>query len=340
MRILVIADPHIPVPPRQYGGTERMVAFFCEEMRQRGHRIHLLAAPGSRSYGGRRVIHRAPSRAYLSRAFRKICFQIVSLWAARGSDLVMNFGRLDYLWALLRTRVPVVCRFENPVPQSEIDWMLSHRRERVRFLGISHSQMDGLEPRELIDVIYNPTDTDRFRMQEKPDEPPYLAFLGRVTSNKGADTAIEVARQAGMKLKLAGNISNESGGREFFETQIQPRLGDDVEYVGPVDDEAKQRLLGGAQATLFPIRWDEPFGIVMIESLACGTPVIATRRASTPEVIRHGRTGYLCDSADEMVPAVRRLGKINRRDCRAEVEERFSTKVITDQHEALLKELL
>jgi glycosyltransferase involved in cell wall biosynthesis len=340
MKILVIADPHIPVPPNQYGGTERMAGFFCEAMSRRGHCVHLLAGFGSNSYGGRVITHRAPSLGYFSRAFRKIWFQILSLWAARDVDLIINFGRLDYLWALFRTRVPILCRLANPVAQSEIDLVLAQRRKLIRFLGISQSQMSGLEPRELIQVIYNPTDIERFHLQEAAAEPRYLAFLGRITSNKGADTAIEVAKRTGLKLKIAGNISNEEGGREFFETRIRPQLGEQIEYVGPVDDAAKQRLLGGAQAMLFPIRWNEPFGIVMIESLACGTPVIATRCASTPEVIRHGHTGFLCDSTDELVQAVKRIGEIRRKDCRAEVERRFTLDVITDQHETLLIQLI
>src|SRR5688572_15672181 len=168
MRILVIVDPHIPVPPREYGGTERMAAFFCQAMQQRGHRVDLLAAPGSANYGGRTMIHYAPLLAYPSRAFRKIWFQFLSLFAARKVDFVVNFGRLDYLWALLRTQVPVICRFDNPVTQSQINWILAQRRQKVRFIGISRSQMHGMTPQELIHVIHNPIDTNRIRFRETP----------------------------------------------------------------------------------------------------------------------------------------------------------------------------
>lgn len=317
-----------------------MIALFCEGMRQRGHHIDLFAGPGSHSYGGRTWIHSAPSRWWPDRAVRKIWFQLISLLAARNADVVMNFARLDYLWALLKTRMPIVCRFANPVPQSEIDWVLARRQERVHFLGISYSQVAKLEPRELITVIHNPVDTARFRFDEESHNPPYVAFLGRITSNKGADTAIEIARRAGVRLKLAGNVSNEPGGKEFFETKIRPHLSDDAEYVGPLDDPAKQEFLGGAQALLFPIRWTEPFGIVMIESLACGTPVVATRCASTPEVICHEKTGFLCDSMDELVDGVGRSRQLSRRACRAEAEQRFSIDVITSQHESLLRDLI
>jgi glycosyltransferase involved in cell wall biosynthesis len=180
-------------------------------------------------------------------------------------------------------------------------------------------------------VVHNAVDTQAL-------QPPangarsYLAFLGRVTSNKGADTAIEVARRSGMKLKLAGNISQEAGGREFFETQIRPRLGDDVEYVGPVDDKTKNKLLRGASALLFPIRWAEPFGLVMAEALACGTPVIAARCASAPEVIEHGKTGFLCDSEDDMVAAVGRLTEIDRACCRQAAEGQFSSERLVQDY--------
>ena len=172
-------------------------------------------------------------------------------------------------------------------------------------------------------TIYNAVDTNRLAFAPRPD-PGYLAFLGRLTANKGVHIAIEVAKKLGRPLRIAGNVSDEAGGREYFETRVRPQLGDGIEWVGAVDDAAKVAFLQNAAALLVPIQWDEPFGLVVAEALACGTPVIAMLRGSMPELIRHGVTAFLCRSTDEMMDAVGRLGAIDRRACREDCEARFS----------------
>ncbi len=340
LKLLVIADPVVPVPPSLYGGAERAIAGLCGELKRLGHHVRLLAGPGSEDFGGGVRIHRAPTSAFASRAYRKLRFQPQSLAAARGVDAILNFGRLDYLEALSRTRIPLLCCFQNPVPQSEIDWVLARRRHRVHFVGVSHSQMEGLVPGDRISVVHNATDTSRFEFSEPTSDPAYLAFLGRITENKGADTAIRVARRTGLRLKIGGTISGEPGGHEFFEREIRPQLDDQIEWIGPVDDERKGGFLGKAQALLFPIRWKEPCALVVSESLACGTPVIATRCASTPEVLDDGVTGFLCDGEDEMVAAVARISSIDRRACRLAAENRFSYPVMAGNYLRAVERLL
>ncbi len=338
VRILIIADPHITIPPATYGGTERILGFLGEGLQSRGHHVRLIAKAGSKNYGDGLWTHRAPSLNHLSRAWRKLLFQPLSLHAARGVDIVVNAGRPDYLEAIFRTRLPVLNCFHNPIDQGQLDAILSRRRDRIRFVGISRNQVRGLEPAGLIDIIHNVADTKVLVPTKAHGD--YLAFLGRITSNKGADTAIAVARKAGMKLKLAGVIPQEPGARGFFETEVRPGLGKDLEYVGPVNDEAKRTFLGEAAAMLFPIRWQEPFGIVIPESLACGTPVIATRMASTPEIIEDGKTGFLCDSEDEMVAAVGRLPEIDRAECRAQAERRFSPDAMVENYLVVMERVL
>ena len=143
-----------------------------------------------------------------------------------------------------------------------------------------------------------------------------------------------------LPLKIAGNVPNNPSDRLYFETVVKPQLGDGCEWVGTVNDQQKNDFLGQAQALLFPIRWDEPFGIVMAESLACGTPVIATRRASTPEVIDHGRTGFLCNSADEMIKAVRQIRTLDRRNCRRAAEIRFSSQTMVENYLKIIYRLV
>lgn len=340
MRIAVIADPKITVPPLHYGGVERIVAKLCSALQKRGHHIDLIARSGSESFGGKLIIHHLPGSGLVSRTFRKLLFQLRSLPAILKADVVLNFGRLDYLETALRLRTPIICCFQNPVTQAEVDWVLRRRQRKLSFIGVSHAQIGGIAPEELFSVVYNVADARRLRFSPAPGDDPYLAFLGRITANKGPDTAIRVARRCGMKIKLAGNISDEPGDREFFEKEIRPQLGPEVEWIGPVDDQEKQDLLAGAAALLFPIRWPEPFGIVMIESLACGTPVIALRFASTPEVIKDGVTGYLCDSEDELVEAVRRISSIDRGACRRSAEDEFSVEAMTNGYLLAIERLV
>lgn len=344
MKILVIADAQIPVPPRWYGGTERMVHLLCAGLQERGHTVDLLAAPGSQNYGGRTRAHRPPGASRLSRAGRKAWFQLLSYTLVRrGVDAVVNVGRLDYLRALLKwTRLPLVCWFHNPIAQSQADWLRARRPENLRLVGISRAQVAKLATPLPVRVIPNSVDTYSLEFSADAARPPYLAFLGRLTRNKGVHLAIEAAQRAGVPLKIAGNVVEaEAGAAEYFEREVRPRLGPGCEWIGPVDDAGKRQLLQGASALLFPTQWEEPFGMVMIESLACGTPVIAWRIASTPEVVRDGVSGYLCDSVEEMTAAIGRVvaGEIRRADCRREAEERFSKSALVDRFLAVLEEL-
>ncbi|SRR6266566_301007 len=339
-RVLIIADPKIPVPPTKYGGTERIVALLARQLQRKGHVVDLLAGPDSQSFGGKLAVHRLPTSNYGNRLWRKVLFQFLSLRLACRADVVINFGRIDYLETILRTAKPLICSFQNPVEQFEVDWLLSRRDSSLAFVGISASQIETLQPRDRFSVIHNSTDVKSLRFSPIAKKPPYLAFLGRITYKKGADTAIKIARCAGMKLKLGGTISDEPGGQEFFEKRIRPELGEQIEWIGPVDDAAKQDLLGGATAMLFPIRWSEPFGIVMSESLACGTPVIATRSASTPEVIQDGETGFLCDSEEDLVTAVRRVSELDRTACRRSAEEKFSSEIMATNYLEVIGRLL
>lgn len=336
LNILVIADPHHPIPPDVYGGTERIVHLLCQGLQQRGHYVHLLAGEGSHAYGGKLLIHKAPTLDYSSRAFQKILFQLLLLYLVTTTkiDAIINFGRLDYLEFLFKTPIPLICRFANLVDQNKIDFVLKRRlnKKQTKFIGISQNQVRGLTPKEQIEVVYNSVDIEKFDFQPQPANPPYLAFLGRLNKNKGIDIAIEVAKQSGVFLKIAGNIPDEPGAKELFETVIKPELGSSCEWLGPVNDQQKNELLGGAIALLFPIQWSEPFGIVMIESLACGTPVIATPRGSVPEVITEGKTGFTGTSIDKLVLAVQKIGQIDRYNCRREVEENFDCNVMVQQY--------
>jgi len=299
--------------------------------------VDIIAAPGSKAFGGRMLPHYKPACSFPSRAFRKIWFQFYSLRAAINANVVLNFGRIDYLAGLLKTRIPIVCRFGKPVEQREVDWSFSRRRSHMEIVGVSRFQFCALRQAKPAHIIYNATDIDKFVFSPFPSRTPYLAFLGRLTSKKGIDTAINVATRAGLQLKIAGVIPNESEEREFFDSVVAPAIGSNVQYIGPIDDTAKPAFLGGAVAMLAPIRWEEPCANVIAESLACGTPVIGSRCASLPEVIDDARNGILCDNEDQMVEAISQIPAINRADCRAAAEARFSAPVMLRKYLEVMK---
>lgn len=340
MKILVIADAVIPVPPVGYGGTERVVDMMCRGLVRHGHEVHLMAGPGSKDYGGGLTIHRAPTDAYPSRAFRKIWFQYLVMRAARGAKVVINHGRLDYLEALYRTDRPILHWLHNPLNGREADYVVSRRPSGDHFVGISHAQISANKAAGRFAVVYNAVDLETIPFCPAAASPPYLLFLGRLTRNKGVHLAIEVGRRAGMKLVIAGNVPRESDDPDYFETMVKPHLGPQCEWVGPYDSTRRNELLAGAGALIFPVQWMEPFGNVMVEAMAAGVPVIASRMASTPEVVAHGETGFLCASVEEMIAAVPLLKGISREKCRQRVAEHFSEPIHMAAVERLITTVL
>ncbi len=339
MRILMIADPFVAVPPAGYGGSERIIHLMCQGLAARGHRITLLAGPGSKDYGGGVIEHRPPTAALASRAFRKIWFQFILARAAMNVDLVINHGRLDYLELLYRTAKPVVHWFHTPLTGREAEFVRARRRAGDHFVGVSRNQVAQSASTAPFHVIYNAVDTGVIPFFSAPGESPYVAFLGRLTPQKGVHLAIDAARRAGVKLVIGGNLPGDRIARDYFEQLVQPQLGPLCVWNGPYDEAARVRILSGASALLFPIQGAEAFGLVMIEALAAGVPVIATRRESTPEVIEPGRNGFLCDSAEEMAAAIARVGEISRADCRASVAERFGLNTFLNQVEDLIAQV-
>jgi glycosyltransferase involved in cell wall biosynthesis len=324
LRVLMTADLGLfPVPPVRYGATERTVATYSRGLIARGHTVDLIAKSGSTRFNGELHTPPGPSDAYLSRAFCKLLYQPVSIWAARHADVVHCHSRFDYLEALLKTRKPLVLHFHNDARQDHVDWIFRKRSKNVRLVAISHSQIEHIAQKDLFDVVYSVPPIQQFPYRETPENPPYLVYLGRVNYNKGPDIAIQVAKRVGLQLRIIGPVRNEEGNDAFYREKIAPFLGPDCIHMGEVTDEEKLRVLAGATAMVFPMRWKEPMGLVMIESIACGTPVIVSNQASAPELITHGKSGFLCNGFEELVEAVRNIAQISRADCRREAETRF-----------------
>lgn len=332
-------DPEIPVPPVLYGGIERMVDMLVRGLDERGHDVTLFAHPQSQTPASIVPYHGSSS---LSRKDTLRNLWTVASTVARGQyDIVHSFGRLAYVLPWLPTGLPKIMSYQRgPSPRS-VRWGIALSRNTLHFCGCSEHIMRNWIDRPNVHVIHNaaPRATYRFEPVVPADAP--LVFLGRVEYIKGAHVAIEVACRSGRRLILAGNTSPGEEHQHYFATQIAPFVdGDRVQYVGPVDDVQKNELLGQAAALLMPIQWEEPFGIVMAEALACGTPVIGLRRGAVPEVVRDGLTGFVCDTAEEMATAVAHTPQLDRAACRADMERRFSDDAMVSAYELLYFEII
>jgi glycosyltransferase involved in cell wall biosynthesis len=342
MRILLIMDPLIAVPPRHYGGIERVIADLAERLIQRGHDVTLWAAPGSGTRARLETFGREGEWTRWSNVRNTLTLTARFLLGAGRFDLVHNFGRLAYLTPVLGRDVPKVQTYMRTVNPENMRKVARLGARRLHFTAVSAAIRDtGAPGGGEWSVIYNCAAPERytFRGDVDPQSAP-LVFLGRLERCKGPHTAIDVAQRLRRRLIIAGNISTLPEERAFFEQEVRPRVdGTLVTYIGPVDDAQKDALLGNAAAMLLPIEWEEPFPVVLPESLLCGTPVVAFRRGGVPEGIAHGRTGFNCDTTDDMCAAVARLGELSRAECRAEAERRFSDRAITDEYERLYRRL-
>lgn len=343
LRILLVMDPMIRVPPEHYGGIERVVADLAAGLHRRGHRVTLWAAPGSKIPGQVEPFGHEGEWTRWSN-IRNTFVLSVRLWARPGRfDVIHNFGRLAYLLGAFWWDVPKVQTYMRPVNPRNMRFARKLGARRMRYTAVSAAIRDTGRPGGgAWDVIPNCASPDLYRATTDVDSSAGpLLFLGRLERCKGAHTAIAVARRLNRPLRIAGNISPLAHEREYFHREVEPHIdGKLITYVGPVDNEQKNDLLGSAAALLLPVEWEEPFPVVLPESLLCGTPVIAFRRGGVPEGIEHGKTGFLCETADEMVAMVSRLGEIDRATCRLEAERRFSDHAVVDSYERLYREML
>jgi glycosyltransferase involved in cell wall biosynthesis len=328
MRIAITVDPEIPVPPKLYGGIERVVDMLVRNLAARGHDVtlfahrdsqvpcRLLPYPAERSAGTINVIR---NLRHVARELQK-----------GGYDLVHSFGRLVYLLPVLPLRLPKIMSYQRTiVPRSIVAGELLSRGS-LHFTACGRHMIGRWDGDRHWHVVPNGVPLDAYRaVYDVPANSP-LAYLGRIEPIKGVHLAVEVAQRSGRPLRIAGNVSAEH--QQYFQQEIQPHLDGNIEYLGPVDDRGKNELLGSSAALLMPVLWEEPFGIVMAEALACGTPIIGLRRGSVPEIVQDGVNGFVCGSVEEMASAVARISAIDRRTCRAICEQRFGDAAVTQAY--------
>lgn len=346
MRIAQIAPLWEQVPPKTYGGTELVVHNLCETLSAQGHDVTLFACAGSESEN---LVCCAPTSlramedqlksdkthctvmAYELQMLQRVFEQ------ADQFDLIHNHVGFQALPFASMTRTPVVTTLHNALqPEPVLDLFLKNAQQP--YVSISHYQRALWPELNYVATIYHGIALQRFLPCFDSSNKAYLVFFGRLSPEKGPQHAIQIARRLGMRLILAGKIDRVD--RSFYEQELAPWVdGQQIRYIGELNHAEKVDLLRNAAATLCPVTWPEPFGLVMIESMACGTPVFALRDGSVPEVINHGQTGYVAESLDELTEAVRHWHLYDRRQIRAIAEERFSMARMGADH-ALLYERL
>jgi glycosyltransferase involved in cell wall biosynthesis len=331
MRIAQIAPLAESVPPKLYGGTERVVAWLVDELVNLGHEVTLFASGDSVTRAQLNPVW--PQALRLGRprtdpmAAQAALLEAVARHAA---EFDVIHAHVDWLHLPLLTRlgVPFVTTSHGRMDLPGFPDVI-HRFPEAPFVSISNNQRAPIGEANWIGTVYHGLPANMFRAAVEPGT--YLAFLGRLTAEKGPEAAIRIARAAGIPLHIAAKVPR--GERGYFKQRLEPQIdGKHIKLIGEVNDAAKETFLGGAAALLFPIDWPEPFGLVMIEAMACGTPVIAFRSGSVPEVIDEGVTGFIVDSEDEAVQAIGRLGNIDRRQVRVHFEHRFTAKSMAEEY--------
>jgi glycosyltransferase involved in cell wall biosynthesis len=339
LRIAQVAPLHESVPPKYYGGTERVVSYLTEELVRQGHEVTLFASGDS--------VTKAHLIAACRRSLRmdrhcldQLAHHILMLeqvFKLRDRFDIIHF-HIDYLhFPLTRAhRVPNLTTLHGRLDIPDLVPIYREFRE-MPVVSISNAQREPLPWINWQGTVYHGLPEDLYTYREEPGK--YLAFLGRISPEKRVDRAIEIARKVGMEIKIAAKV--DAVDRSYFEDVVEPLLKDPaVEYVGEIGEGEKDEFLGNAYALLFPIDWPEPFGLVMIEAMACGTPVIAYRKGSVPEVMEEGKTGFIVEGLEDAVKAVESVHTLSRKRCREVFEERFTAARMTRDYLSLYQRLL
>jgi glycosyltransferase involved in cell wall biosynthesis len=333
MRIAQIAPLWERVPPFRYGGIELIVSLLTDELVRRGHEVTLFASGDSITKADLKSVHDQALRLDPTVKEHSLYDQMMlsGLYQqAADFDIIhshLGHGALPYS-SLVKT--PTIHTTHGIfTPDNE---KLFRQYADQPFTSISEAQREPRLGLNYVHTVYNGIDPDAYEFQATPTQPPYLAFVGRLSPEKGPEGAIKIARAIGLPLKMAGKIDVVD--REYYNETLKPLIdGEQIQYLGEVSHEEKVQLLKNAAVTLFPITWREPFGLVMIESMATGTPVIGMAMGAVPEVIAHGKTGFICHSLAEMSQMIPEAMKLDRQTCRDYVLSRFSVQTMVNEYE-------
>jgi glycosyltransferase involved in cell wall biosynthesis len=338
MRIAVIAPPWYTIPPSGYGGIEWVVSLLADGLVDRGHEVTLFAPPGSQTEAELvPPLGEVPPAELIGDPWYEAAHAVSAYDRAGEFDLLHDHTGPVGASIGAMSDCPTIHTLHGPFTDQTA--MLYRRIARGHwFVAISQSQR-AMGPPTLrwAGVVYNGIPTDRYPFRTDKDD--YLCFLGRADQEKAPHLAIQAARRAGRRLVMCVTTKNQRE-RAYWEERVEPLLGEDVEVRGECDQQQKTELLAGAAGLLFPVQWPEPFGLVMTEAMACGTPVIAWRNGSVPEVVADGQTGFIVDSVEDMAAAVDRLGELDPQAMRARVTERFSAEAMVTGYERIYRNVV
>jgi len=328
-------DPGILVPPKGYGGHERLVAMFAKEYVRLGHQVELLVTAGSYVEGC--VVHPFGEEGFPPKKW-DARISILSAWKFlrkrwRAYDVIHNFGRLAYLLPVLNRPVRKIMTYGRVVSAYNIRLINSLPTRELVFTAPSDWCVNSGNVAGKWKRVFNAVDFSIYTLQENIAVDAPLIFLSRLERLKGAHEAIEIALATNNRLVIAGNISPLVEEQEYFKKEIEPFIdGKKIVYVGALDDEGKNKYLGEAKAMLFPARTEEAFGMVMVEAMACGTPVIAYGHSAVPEVIVSGKTGFVVKNMEEMKERIRDISSVDRTACRILAEGLFDVRVVVQEY--------
>lgn len=333
-------DPGVPVPPKLYGGHERLVYMFAEQYIKMGHTVTVMAGPDSQC-SGKTICF---GKNGLSKSKFQSFWEVLIAWKYlffnhSKYDLIHNFGRLIYLLPILNRPINKIMTYGRLVTKKNILNITNKPNKALIFTGCSDYLVSTGNVAGNWETVYNAIEFDKYTLVRLISENAPLIFLSRLDKIKGCHNAIELSRKTGRKLIIAGNKSHIKEEQEYFERQIKPFIdGKQIQYVGALNDEEKNTYLGKSLALLMLIEWDEPFGMVMAEAMACGTPVIGFNRGSVPEVVEEGVTGFVVDNICEAIKALDKLPSINRSLCRETAKQRFNVDIIAADYLKIFKE--
>lgn len=340
MRIAQIAPLWERVPPFRYGGIELIVSLLTDELVRRGHEVALFASGDSITKANLKSVHDRALRLD-DKVKEPGLYEQMML-----SELYQHAHHFDIIHSHVGcAALPYSAFVKTPTIHTTHGIFTPDNEKMYRrfawqpYTSISEAQREPRLGLNYIHTVYNGIDTHAYSFQEKPSEPPYLAFVGRLSPEKGPEGAIKIARATGLPLKMAGKV--DAVDRTYYNEKLKPLIdGEQIQYLGEVSHQEKVQLLSNATVTLFPITWREPFGLVMIESMATGTPVIGMAMGSVPEVIAHGKSGFVCHSLEKMIEAVPDAMKLDRKTCREYVVSRFSVETMVTEYERAFEMVL